>query len=144
MGIMALNTAVFLAWRIRKLQPILITYFCANPFSRNHNLTFIYSPRNNFLLNKTGVVCWPLVLASFSHMSVLHMVGNMLSLHSLSVPVAHSMGKEQFLAFYLSAGVFSSLLNHAVHIARRLPGLGLGAVSIFGIYDFNFKSESKE
>jgi rhomboid-like protein len=93
-------------------------------------------------LNKTGVVCWPLVLASFSHISVLHMAGNMLSLHSLSVPVAHSMGKEQFLAFYLSAGVFSSFFSHVANIARRLPGLGLGAVSIFGICDF--KSKSKE
>jgi rhomboid-like protein len=142
MGILTLNTAVFLAWRSRKLQPILITYFCANPFSRNHNLTFIYSPQNHFLLNKTGVVCWPMALSNFSHISILHMASNMVGLHSLSVLEARSMGKEQFLAFYLSAGVFSSLFSHVANIGRRLPGLGLGAVSIFVICDF--KSKSKE
>ena len=141
MGILILNTAVFLAWKSRKLQPILYTYFCANPFSRNHNLTIIYSPQNHFLLNKTGVVCWPMVLSTFSHFSIVHMACNLYSLHSC-VPAVRSMGKEQFLAFYLSAGVFSSLLSHAVNIARKFPCLGLGAVSIFGIC--NFESKSKE
>jgi len=52
---------------------------------------------------------------------------NMYILHSFSVPVAHYMGKEHFLAFYLSAGVFSSLFSHVAKIARTLPGLSLGA-----------------
>ena len=142
MGILTLNTVVFLAWQSRKLQPILFTYFCASPFARNHNQTFIYSPQNHFLLNKTGVACWPMVLATFSHFCIVHLALSMMSLHTWGVPVAHSMGKEQFLAFYLSAGVFSSLFSHVANIGRRLPGLGLGAVSIFVICDF--KSKSKE
>jgi rhomboid-like protein len=141
MGIMALNTAVFLAWRSRKLQPILFRYFCANPFSRNHNLTFVYSPQSHFLLNKTGVVCWPMVLSTFSHVGIVHITLNMLSLHSWGVPVLHSMGKEQFLAFYLSAGVFASWLNRVVEIALARSRPALGAVSIFGICIFESKSK---
>ena len=140
MCILILNTAVFLAWRSRKLQPILSTYFCANPFARNHNLSFNLQSKKSFIfLNKTGVVCWPMVLSTFSHYSIVHMGLNMYILHSFSVPVAHYMGKEHFLAFYLSAGVFSSLFSHVAKIARTLPGLSLGAVSIFGICKFESK-----
>jgi rhomboid-like protein len=39
------------------------------------------------------------------------------------------MGKEQFLAFYLSAGVISSLASHIFKTALRMPGISLGAVS---------------
>lgn len=38
------------------------------------------------------------------------------------------MGKEQFLAFYLSAGVMSSLSSHVVKTLMKSPGLSLGAV----------------
>ncbi len=38
------------------------------------------------------------------------------------------MGKEQFLAFYLSAGVISSLASHVFKTALRMPGISLGAV----------------
>jgi rhomboid-like protein len=138
MGIMALNTAVFLAWRSPKLQPILFTFFCANPFSRNHNLTFMYSPQNHFLLHKTGVVCGPMVLSTFSHVSKVHIALNMLSLHTWGVPVSNSMGKEQFLAFYLSAGVFSSLFSYIAKIASGIPSPTLGAVSTFVFFKLLF------
>jgi membrane associated rhomboid family serine protease len=64
---------------------------------------------------------------------------SMMSLHTWGVPVAHSMGKEQFLAFYLSAGVFSTWFSHVVEIARKRPKPGLGAVSIFGISNLKKK-----
>lgn len=40
------------------------------------------------------------------------------------------MGKEQFLAFYLSAGVISSLASHIFKTALRRPGISLGAVNL--------------
>lgn len=39
-----------------------------------------------------------------------------------------SMGKEQFLGFYLSAGIVSSLASHVFKTALRMPGISLGAV----------------
>nr|CAG4643271.1 EOG090X07NR [Ilyocryptus agilis] len=106
-GILAANATVFLAWKVPALQKFMVTYFCASPFSR--------------------AVCWPMVLSTFSHYSFLHFGVNMYVLHSFVDGAAHSMGKEQFLAFYASAGVVSSLVAHVVKTASRSPGLSLGA-----------------
>ena len=39
------------------------------------------------------------------------------------------MGKEQFLGFYLSAGIAASFASHMLRTIRRTPGISLGAVS---------------
>lgn len=46
-----------------------------------------------------------------------------------SLATAHTMGKEQFLGFYLSAGVVSSLASHIFKSVSRTAGISLGAVS---------------
>lgn len=46
----------------------------------------------------------------------------------------HSLGKEQFLALYLGAGVISSFTSYMYKIIRKQPGLSLGAVSIVCIF----------
>nr|CAG4638509.1 EOG090X07NR [Cyclestheria hislopi] len=116
-GILFLNSIVFLAWKIPNLQRYMLTYFCSNPFAR--------------------AVCWPMVLSTFSHYSVLHIVANMYVLHSFSNVAVHVMGKEQFLAFYLSAGVISSFASHAVKVLMKQPGLSLGASgAIMGVLGF--------
>jgi len=45
-----------------------------------------------------------MVLSSFSHYSVVHLVANMYVLWTFSTGIVSLLGKEQFLAFYLSAG----------------------------------------
>lgn len=40
------------------------------------------------------------------------------------------MGKEQFLGFYLSAGVFSSFASHVFKTLTRATGFSLGAVTL--------------
>ena len=136
-SILSLNTAVFLAWMNPELHPVLETYFWANPFTGKCILTFFFNvPWIHFLLTVTDAVCWPMVLSTFSHSSLLHMGFNMYSLHTLSVPVAHSMGKEQFLAFYLSTGVFSSLFSYLAKIASGIQSPTLGAVSSFTFFKF--------
>lgn len=41
-----------------------------------------------------------------------------------------SLGKEQFLGLYLSAGVISSFTSYLFKAVTKQPGLSLGAVSI--------------
>lgn len=46
-----------------------------------------------------------------------------------------SLGKEQFVAMYLSAGVISSFASFVYKVLLNQPGLSLGAVSIIIIND---------
>ncbi|KAJ8960921.1 hypothetical protein NQ318_020221 [Aromia moschata] len=105
--ICALNVLVFAAWRIPRLQPLMMRYFCSNPASEH--------------------VCLPMILSTFSHYSGFHLLANMYVLHSFSTGAVHSLGKEQFLALYLSAGVASSFTSYVYKVATKQPGLSLGA-----------------
>lgn len=102
------NCLVFLAWRVPRFQATMVKYFCSNPCSK--------------------VLCWPMVFSTFSHYSVLHLMANMFVLHSFSSGAVASLGKEQFLGLYLSAGVISSFASyvHKVAIATS-SSLSLGA-----------------
>jgi len=45
-----------------------------------------------------------MVLSSFSHYSIIHMVTNMYVLWTFSSSIVSLLGREQFLALYLSGG----------------------------------------
>lgn len=105
--ICALNILVFAAWRIPRFQPFMIRYFASNPAS----------PSN----------CLPMILSTFSHYSGFHLLANMYVLHSFSTGAVHGLGKEQFLALYLSAGVISSFTSFLYKVVTKQPGLSLGA-----------------
>lgn len=45
-----------------------------------------------------------MILSSFSHFSFLHMAANMYVLWSFSSSAVSMLGREQFMALYLSAG----------------------------------------
>lgn len=45
-----------------------------------------------------------MILSSFSHYSLIHMMANMYVLWTFSSGIVSLLGKEQFLAVYLSAG----------------------------------------
>ncbi|XP_046393870.1 presenilins-associated rhomboid-like protein, mitochondrial [Ischnura elegans] len=101
------NCFVFLAWRVPSFQTTMVKYFCSNPCSR--------------------VLCWPMLLSTFSHYSALHLVANMYVLHSFSTGAVASLGKEQFLGFYLSAGVISSFTSYLHKVSIASNSLSLGA-----------------
>lgn len=101
------NCLVFLAWRIPSWQPAMMKYFCSNLAS--------------------STLCWPMVLSTFSHYSALHLAANMFVLHSFSSGAVHTLGKEQFLGLYMSAGVISSFTSYLYKFASKTPGLSLGA-----------------
>ncbi|XP_004079280.1 presenilins-associated rhomboid-like protein, mitochondrial [Oryzias latipes] len=110
-GIIAINTAVLCCWRIPSMQRNMIKYFTSNPVSKTR--------------------CLPMILSSFSHYSIIHMVANMYVLWTFSSGIVSLLGKEQFLAVYLSAGVISTMVSYICKTAtgRFHPSLGAsGAV----------------
>jgi len=102
-----LNVAVWAAWKVPALQPCMLRNFTSNPGSRS--------------------VCLPMLLSTFSHISVLHLGANMFVLHSFMDPAVHLLGKEQFLAVYLTSGVFSSLASYVHKVKAARMGYSLGA-----------------
>lgn len=72
-----------------------------------------------------------MILSSFSHYSIIHMVANMYVLWTFSSGIVSLLGKEQFLAVYMSAGVISTMVSYMCKTAtgRLYPSLGAsGAV----------------
>ncbi|XP_070829626.1 presenilin-associated rhomboid-like protein A, mitochondrial [Chaetodon trifascialis] len=105
-GIIAVNVAVLCCWRIPSMQRSMIKYFTSNPASKTR--------------------CLPMVLSSFSHYSIIHMVVNMYVLWTFSSGIVSLLGKEQFLAVYMSAGVISTMVSYMCKTAtgRFHPSLG--------------------
>lgn len=101
------NILVFAAWRIPRFQPTMLNYFCSNPGSKS--------------------VCWPMLLSTFSHYSAIHLFANMYVLHSFSTGAVATLGKEQFLGLYLSAGVISSFTSYLYKTVTKQAGFSLGA-----------------
>ncbi|KAM9323538.1 LOW QUALITY PROTEIN: presenilin-associated rhomboid-like protein A, mitochondrial [Pholidichthys leucotaenia] len=110
-GIIAVNAVVLCCWRIPSMQRNMIKYFTSNPASKTR--------------------CLPMALSSFSHYSIIHMMANMYVLWIFSSTIVSLLGREQFLAVYLSAGVISTMASYMCKTAtgRLYPSLGAsGAV----------------
>ncbi|XP_061549528.1 presenilin-associated rhomboid-like protein A, mitochondrial [Phycodurus eques] len=105
-GIILANAVVLCCWKIPSLQRGLFKYFTSNPASTSQYL--------------------PLVLSSFSHYSIIHMVANMYVLWTFSSEVVSFLGREQFLAVYMSAGVISTMVSYIIKrtSGRIFPSLG--------------------
>ncbi|XP_014218153.1 presenilins-associated rhomboid-like protein, mitochondrial [Copidosoma floridanum] len=111
------NVAVFLAWKIPQLRSTMMKYFTCSP--------------------ATGITCLPMILSTFSHYNLWHLAANMYVLHSFSTPAVSYLGREHFVALYLSSGVASSLFSIAYKIMRNQSGPSLGASgAIMGILAF--------
>ncbi|XP_063061532.1 presenilin-associated rhomboid-like protein, mitochondrial [Engraulis encrasicolus] len=106
-GIIALNALVFCCWRVPSLQRSMVTYFTSNPASK--------------------VLCLPMVLSTFSHYSLFHLAANMYVLWSFSTSIVSMLGKEQFLAVYMSAGAVSTMMSYVCKTASGRLGPSLGA-----------------
>ncbi|XP_013888759.1 presenilins-associated rhomboid-like protein, mitochondrial [Austrofundulus limnaeus] len=106
-GIIAANVIVFCCWRVRSLQPFMVRYFISNPASKT--------------------LCSPMLLSTFSHISFYHMAVNMYILWSFSTSAVSMLGREQFTAVYLSAGVFSSFVSYVCKMSTGRFGQSVGA-----------------
>jgi membrane associated rhomboid family serine protease len=99
-GLMGMNATVFAGW---------------------YQAQYDYRLRNfmnkNFLLSYYGV--WhdlrmhTLVTSVFSHQSLGHLAGNMLTLYFFGSSAIAMLGARQFLGLYFGGGVFSSLCTAA-------------------------------
>jgi len=119
--ICGLNVLVTAAWKVPAFESTMMKWFMGNPASR--------------------ATCLPLLLSAFSHISLIHLGANMMVLHSFMPPAVHLLGKEQFLAVYLSSGVITSFASmvHKVAICSTSYSLGAsGAIccvlGMFGSY----------
>ncbi|RKP24686.1 hypothetical protein SYNPS1DRAFT_16820 [Syncephalis pseudoplumigaleata] len=115
-GIIGLNTAVFLAWQIPMLAPFMVRHFMHYPgVSRSYTL----------------------LTACFSHKDLWHFGFNMMALWSFGQGMLNWMSREEFAAFYLSAGTLASLGSHVLTARFRplsvvKPSLGASG-AIFGL-----------
>ena len=66
-------------------------------------------------------------LSTFSHYSAFHIFANMYVLHSFANAAVLALGKEQFLAVYLSAGVIASMSSIFYKAITSQAGLSIGA-----------------
>lgn len=71
-----------------------------------------------------------MVLSTFSHYSTLHIIANMYVLHSFVNAAIPTLGIEQLLGVYLSAGVVASLTSYLFKTFVGVAGMSLGAVSV--------------
>ena len=115
-GIIAINTVVFACWQIPRLTPFMSKWFLHLPGSRQ-NITLLTS--------------------CFSHQEFFHFALNMVGLWSFGRVVHDTLGREQFVAMYLSAGIGANVVSHACSLALRnsrplLPSLGASG-AIYGL-----------
>lgn len=83
-AIAAVNSAVFLLWKVPLLNRVMLRHF-------THT-------------SSSGKV-YTMATSMFSHMGVFHLGLNMTALFSFSSVVHQTLGREQFMALYLT-GIF--------------------------------------
>nr|XP_037285243.1 presenilins-associated rhomboid-like protein, mitochondrial isoform X2 [Rhipicephalus microplus] len=106
-GLIAANAVVFLLWRVPRMEPVMLRYFVSHPTSKP--------------------LCLPMFLSTFSHHSFFHLAANMVVLNSFAPTAVALLGREQFLAMYISGGVVSSLASYLNKVAARRAAMSLGA-----------------
>ncbi|VDK77018.1 unnamed protein product, partial [Anisakis simplex] len=108
LSILAINSAIFLLWRIKSLELFMWRYFTNSYASK--------------------ALCLPMVLSAFSHSHWLHLGVNMYVLYSFAgVSIDRFLGLDQFMAFYLTASSVSSLTSLAHKCVVGSPVRALGA-----------------
>ncbi|XP_068733475.1 presenilin-associated rhomboid-like protein, mitochondrial [Montipora capricornis] len=105
--IIFLNTTVFFLWQIPSMQLVMIKWFT---------------------MSATSGPSIRLLTSAFSHMDFWHLAVNMFVLWSFAPPIEALLGKEQFIAFYITGGVFASFASTAYRVAMsNFLGVSLGA-----------------
>ena len=107
-GITAINLLVLGGWRIRALQGVM------------HRNFLHYLPPQPTRVHT-------LLTANFSHRTVFHFLFNSIALISFGGEVHNRLGSEQFWAFFVAAGLSSSVVSHLARVKRRPGGASLGS-----------------
>ncbi|KAI8085023.1 uncharacterized protein BX664DRAFT_266366 [Halteromyces radiatus] len=117
-GLVGLNLLVFGAWQVPRWTPFMVRWFMHHPGAGSF-----------------GSIT--LVTSCFSHKEGLHLACNMVGLWSFGGLMHDYLGREQFLALYLSTGVGANMISHTLSLAFRrsralLPSLGASG-AIYGL-----------
>ncbi|KAI3421144.1 hypothetical protein GPALN_014772 [Globodera pallida] len=105
-ALIGVNVAVFLLWRVPALKPAMCRYFTSSVASKS--------------------LCLPMFLSMFSHRGLLLLSINMYVLKNFAIGAITLLGPAQFMAMFLSGGVFSGLLwlCHSASMASAIPSFG--------------------
>jgi membrane associated rhomboid family serine protease len=121
--IIIINVAVFLFEQLTP-QIQLSTYFAASPESTLRHVRL-----------------WQLLTATFLHADIWHLLGNMWFLWMVGREMESLYGNRDFLAFYLGAAIFSSLiwvaldsLAGAGHMMIGASGAVMAVVMLYTLY----------
>uniref|UniRef100_A0A914HMS2 rhomboid protease n=1 Tax=Globodera rostochiensis TaxID=31243 RepID=A0A914HMS2_GLORO len=100
------NVAVFLLWKVPALKPTMCRYFTSSVASKSLYL--------------------PMFLSMFSHRGPLHLFINMYVLKNFAIAAIGLLGPAQFMAMFLSGGMFGGLLSlwHKAFMASAIPSFG--------------------
>lgn len=93
--LIGINAVIFGMWQVVPLQAFMNKYFVHNPLS------------GRILTLLTSV---------FSHREFWHFGFNMIGLYSFGDIVYRVMGRDQFLAFYLTSGMVASCTSHVMSL----------------------------
>lgn len=97
--ILAMNIAVYVAWRIPSAWRVLNRYFVVTPGY----------PRMFSMIGNT-----------FSHYSFKHLAMNMLTLLLFAPRLHEEVGRADFLAIYLASGLIASWFSMTTYLARGI------------------------
>ncbi|KAI9306568.1 hypothetical protein BJ944DRAFT_159647 [Cunninghamella echinulata] len=115
-GLIAINLLVFGAWQVPRWTNFMTRWFMHYPGS-DRSITLLTS--------------------CFSHKEGLHLACNMVGLWSFGGLIHDYLGREQFLALYLTTGISANMASHVFSLALRrtrplLPSLGASG-AIYGL-----------
>ncbi|GAA5812752.1 hypothetical protein MFLAVUS_006210 [Mucor flavus] len=96
--LIGLNILVFGAWKLPALKPFMSRYFTHNP-SSGRSITLLTS--------------------CFSHRDIIRLSINMVGLWSFGPMLHDLLGREQFVASYLSFGIGSNVISHIISLSLR-------------------------
>lgn len=121
-GIIGINSLVFLAWKIPRLQPFMTKHFLHLPSSDRY---------------------YTILTSVFSHKEVWHLGFNMMALKGFATNAGHFISAENLVAFYITTGLLSSLGRRLalsafplkISLNPLVPSLGASG-AIFGIVSF--------
>ncbi|ORX57535.1 hypothetical protein DM01DRAFT_1382072 [Hesseltinella vesiculosa] len=96
--LIGVNAVVFVGWRVLPAS-FMLRWFTYQPM-------LSVGPRTINLITST-----------FSHRSFLHLSVNTVALWTLGASLHEFLGRHQFLAFYVSSGITSTLVSHLVWLS---------------------------
>jgi membrane associated rhomboid family serine protease len=75
-----------------------------------------------------------MVTSTFSHKSFVHFMVSMAAFNLLATPLLYRMSANEFVPFYFTGGMVSSLAYHLHAVLTRQALGGIGATGYFAIF----------